>query len=233
MPHFGVNVRSKVTRLLGTQCHSGIHFIFHLTDMALASLASRLRPPTLMRIVRKCIAIRKVITDEDNDLDLLLNLGEPLGEQDLPQDHPYFFEAVTIESFRKEFGWRVLKVLKKENMQEAKDAFAIRKLAVVLPLQFSGVHVIPIPFIVATGAPHPIYLCSSAVRLLNGCRVLKVTDGLYPYQMIGKLLGPEGKEFNNPPVSVLPSQYEKFQPHNPRMNLIGIELIHYFKLLTL
>lgn len=169
------------------------------------------------------------MSDSDYDLDLLLDV------HDLPHDHPYFFEVVTIESFRKEFGWRVLNVYdrsKKESVDEAKDAFALRKFAMVLPLQLFGVQVIPIPFVLDTGAPHPIYLCSSAIRLLKGRHVLKICEGLYPYQMTGKLLGPGGAELNNPPVSLLPRQYEILEPHNPRINLIGIKLIHYFKLLT-
>ena len=59
-----------------------------------------------------------------------------------------------------------------------------RRRAIVLPLKIQG-GVIPVPFIINTGAPDSVYLGTKAVQLLKDLRVLHdVVGTAYPYYMV-------------------------------------------------
>ena len=71
-----------------------------------------------------------------------------------------------------------------------------RRYAVVLPL-FTRFQAIPIPFLMDTGAPEFVYLCSAAIHKLGVLGAIKEIAGPYPYKLLGSL-GPEDNGVDQP-----------------------------------
>ena len=88
---------------------------------------------------------------------------------------------------------------------------------------------IPIPFILNTGAPGFIYLCSAAVHHLERLDAIKETTGVYPYQLLGTF-GPGSKSVHHPYIDVMPRIYEERAPDDVRINLLGIKAMKHFGL---
>ena len=95
----------------------------------------------------------------------------------------------------------------------------------MLPL-FTTVQAIPIPFILDTGAPDFIYLCSAAVRHLERLQAIRETTGVYPYQLLNTF-GPEDQGVPQPFVDAMPILYV---PGDVHLNLLGIKAIEHFGL---
>ena len=102
-----------------------------------------------------------------------------------------------------------------------------RRLLIVLPLRVDvrGIdEVIPIPFIVDTGAPEVIYLGSGARRILREWQVLQDRTGLNWQELSYRLNGVfyNGKEILPDPVVVdVPPHHEYSLPGDVRINILG------------
>ena len=63
-----------------------------------------------------------------------------------------------------------------------------RQLAIVLPLQVSDNNIVPIPFILNTGATGSLYLGTEALRSLKKAQLIKdCINGRWPYHLLGTL----------------------------------------------
>ena len=117
---------------------------------------------------------------------------------------------------------------KEESQGEQPNLPMIRRYAIVLPL-FTASQAIPIPFILDTGAPGFVYLCSAAVHHLERLEAIKELTGVYPYQLLGSF-GPEDSKVDHPYVDVMPHECEEFTPDDVRLNLLGIKAMKHFGL---
>ena len=99
---------------------------------------------------------------------------------------------------------------------------SIRRLAIVLPLQIGSSNVIPIPFIVDTGAPEFMYLGSGAVNELKEVKVVKYITGIHAFRLLGKLCRGD-KSIDQPYASSLPVYFEEASIRGDhRLNLLGL-----------
>ena len=147
-----------------------------------------------------------------------------LRDVDLPRKDPDFFRVISKSVFANRFSSELIEI--QEVSGKYTEQESLRRYAIVLPLQTGKAEneVIPIPFILDTGAPDYMYFCRSAVKRLVGLSSIKqVTASRYSYQVIGRLLGPGGKFLDHPFACSLPHDYEIFEPHDPRLNLLGIK----------
>lgn len=148
-----------------------------------------------------------------------------LRDVDLPRKDPDFFRVVSKSTFAKRFSTDLIEI--QEVTGKYAEEESLRRYAIVLPLQVqagSGDDVIPIPFILDTGAPDFIYICRTAVNRLAALNSIKeVTTSRFSHQVIGRLLGPGERFLDHPFACSLPSQYEIIEPHDPRLNLLGIK----------
>ena len=167
---------------------------------------------------------RGFLSRTGSKLDLLLK------ENDLPSNRPEYFQFVSKEDYYRNFSVdEMIKIYEKgaRNTGDDDDYCRIKQYAMVMPL-VSGLQMIPIPFIIDTGAPYFIYLCTLAIHQLHVLNVIEEGHGLYPYQLIGNLLGPSDRKLENPQVDFLPLQYKNHTPNDLRLNLLGIKAIHAF-----
>ena len=147
-----------------------------------------------------------------------------LRDVDLPRKDPDFFRVVSKSAFAKRFSMELIEIQEVTGKYYAEEE-SLRRYAIVLPLQTgSRDDVIPIPFILDTGAPDFMYFCRTAVKKLAALNSIKeVTTGRFSHQVIGRLLGPRERFLDHPFACSLPTEYETFEPHDPRLNLLGIK----------
>ena len=110
------------------------------------------------------------------------------------------------------------------NINEVREDEA-RRVGIVLPL-LTGYRddVIPIPLVLDTSAPDYVYLCRSAVKKLSDLNSIEeVTTGRYSYRLIGRLLGTGERYMEHPLALSLPFDFEKYQPDDSRLNLLGLK----------
>lgn len=114
-----------------------------------------------------------------------------------------------------------------------------RRWLIVLPLHVD-VHgidgVIPIPFIVDTGAPEVIYLGSGARNIFKEMQVLNNAMALDRLEKIYRLRGIvryRGKSLKNPVAEEVPARFEKILKDDVRINLLGIKGINALEVLKL
>ena len=141
-----------------------------------------------------------------------------LWDIDLPKVDPDYLKVISKVRFFQKFG--KCSPFQKVFLPHDKT---LRKIAVVLPLHLSnGENVIPIPFIVDTGAPNCMYLGTGAVTRLRDENAIVEVSGLHAYVLKGKLC--RGEQFiENPPASLLPLHYEELSIRgDPRLNLLGL-----------
>lgn len=111
------------------------------------------------------------------------------------------------------------------------------RYAIVLPLYPEGCdHVIPIPFIIDTGAPGYVRLCVGAIDKLREAGAIREKYNSVSGSMSklkGSLVWGE-KSIAEPVVGCLPKQYELTQSleGDPRGNLLGILAIEHFQLMA-
>ena len=108
----------------------------------------------------------------------------------------------------------------------------MRQIATVLPLHASDTGVVPIPFIVDTGAPKVMYLGSGSVAKLKELKLIKdVTAGVHIYHLLGTLFNQEEMaSLDQPYVSALPIHFvEASIRGDPRINLLGLPGIRLLK----
>ena len=153
-----------------------------------------------------------------------------MREVDLPPRDPKFLTYIPKSQFPKLYSMDVIPINDVEEESRGKQPSVpnIRRYAIVLPL-FTDSQAIPIPFILDTGAPEFIYLCSAAVHHLDRLEAIKETTGLYPYQLLGTF-GPEDQGVHMPFVDAMPKLYEERAPDDVRLNLLGIKAMKHFGL---
>lgn len=143
-----------------------------------------------------------------------------LQDTDLPRPDPDHLQVVSKGHFIEKFG----KCPPLQKVYSPPVEKTLRRISVVLPLHLSnGKDVIPIPFIIDTGAPDCMYLGTGAVtRLRDENLIAELSGGLHPFFLKGKLS--RGELFiNNPSVSELPLQYEELSIRGDlRLNLLGL-----------
>ena len=148
---------------------------------------------------------------------------------DLPEAHPDYLQVVSKQHFIKRFGehpplQRVFSPVDR----------TLRRIAVVLPLHLrNGSDVIPIPFIIDTGAPCCMYLGTGAVTRLRDAKMISKLPSLHAFLLRGKLS--RGEQFiENPPASLLPLQMEELSIRgDPRLNILGLSGIESLKIISI
>ena len=147
-----------------------------------------------------------------------------LRDVDLPRKDPDFFRVISKSAFAKRFSMELIEIPEVTGKYFAEKE-SLRRYAIILPLQAGNKDdVIPIPFILDTGAPDFMYFCRTAVKRLDAVNSIKeVTTGRFAYQVIGRLLGPGERFLDHPFASSLPTDYEIYKPYDPRLNLLGIK----------
>ena len=115
------------------------------------------------------------------------------------------------------------------------EAEILRRLAIVLPLKIAGDKVIPIPYIVDTGAPGLIYLGTKPLDILNGMNLLThvMHDDEVKYLVNGVLTFGK-KEVTQVFASDVPPPRESIYIRGDiRCNLLGLEGIERLGLLEI
>ena len=154
----------------------------------------------------------RMIFSSANNKDMLL-----LRDVDLLRKDPLFFRTITKGSFFERFSVKLIKINEVGNDKA-------RRVGIVLPL-LTGYKddVIPIPLVLYTGAPDYVYLCRSAVKKLSDLNSIEEVSGQYSYKLIGRLLGTGERYMEHPLASSLPFDFEKYQPDDSRLNLLGLK----------
>ena len=174
-------------------------------------LSSRLgaREPTLLKLSR-----RRRLMDSAQGRDCLLQFL--LKEADLVKYDETYLKPVCEKEFTKKFG-------ETPPVDEVYHGTYLRRLAIVLPLQVSSNMVVPIPFIIDTGAPKYLYLGTGAFDSLK--KYIDYTIGICPYRLLGTLTRGE-KLFKNPLVDIIPSENEEASIRGDvRSNILGLNAI--------
>lgn len=100
-----------------------------------------------------------------------------MQDNDLPRVDPDYLQVITKVRFFEKF--RECPPLQRVFSPPGK---ILRRIAVVLPLHLSnGKDIIPIPFIIDTGAPNCMYLGTGAVTRLRDENVIVEVSGLHAF----------------------------------------------------
>ena len=179
------------------------------------ALVSRRLGKTVLRTLPYLLQTTKrgIISEIDPRIELLLR------DVDLPYKDPNFFRSIAKTAFFERFPIKLIEIpeigLPGNNVE-------IRRCAVILPLETGCKdYVIPIPFILDTGAPDYLYLCWTAVKELVPLNCIEQITA--SYQLIGRLLGTGQNFIDHPLVSSLPTYYKVNEPDDPRLNILGIK----------
>ena len=155
-----------------------------------------------------------------------------LQEIDLFPSNKHFLKKCTIEEFRKQFG-----MPPKVITNHCGNNNTPFRLNVVLPLHTPEDHgtVVPIPFIIDTGAPYDFHLGTGAIKALHKMRLMKEVEGLR--SEVGRLMGSlcyKDRETVRPIVNKMPIYFELAGgiQGDVRVNIIGLPAILRFKLCT-
>lgn len=151
-----------------------------------------------------------------------------LQDIDLPRVDPDYLQVISKVRFFEKFGECPL--LQRVFSPPGKT---LRRISVVLPLHLNnGQDVIPIPFIIDTGAPDCMYLGTGAVTRLRDENVIAEVSGLHAFLLRGNLR--RGELFiENPPASLLPLHYEELSIRgDPRLNLLGLSGIELLEVIN-
>ena len=158
---------------------------------------------------------------------------------DLPPADQSYLKIIEREEFVGKFGQSpILEVLLPNEASDSSTKKKIRWLAIVLPLHIArdgGIDdgIVPISFVVDTGASNFMYLGSGAVNALRELELIKdITDikGIYSFRLTGKLCR-GALCVDQPCASVVPICYE--EPSiigDPRLNLLGLPAMHHLKI---
>lgn len=140
-----------------------------------------------------------------------------LQENELPPEDKFHLTLMSLNDYRKEYRDPPKLLLKNH------------RLSIVLPL-YVGVRVIPIPFIVDTGAPGAFYLGTGARNKLEDLNVIKEytetvhksdyweLNGVFRYNQEESGKKESGKTF----AINLPKKHEGSLKNDVRANLLGI-----------
>lgn len=141
-----------------------------------------------------------------------------LQEMDLVNADEDYLKCICEKEFLKKFG--VFPSLSAVSFNRE-----IRRLSIILPLYITGNKVIPIPFIVDTGAPDFMYLGTGALRELKKAQVIKDVSGRMDFRLLGNLVRGE-RSVEQPYAGILPLQYEEINVRgDPRLNVLGLAAI--------
>ena len=141
-----------------------------------------------------------------------------LEEAYLVKDDETFLKFVSEKEFIKIFG-DTPSVME---LHSPRGAYP-RQLAIVLPLQVSDSNIVPIPFILNTGAAWRLYLGTKTLCSLKKAQLIKdCINGRWPYHLLGTLSRGE-KLIQGPVVDVLPIHSEEPSIKGDlRTNVLGI-----------
>ena len=150
-----------------------------------------------------------------------------LWDADVPPRHPDYLRRIPKAKYDAQFSKKVIKIYEpQEKSSKGITRPCLRRYVIILPLTAGPSQVIPIPLIVDTGAPEFVYLCTSAALALSDIGALtQTTQRGYDYQLHGTLQCPGDVELYNPMANALPYIYKKTDPHDIRLNLLGIKAI--------
>ena len=153
-----------------------------------------------------------------------------LHRQDLPEIDEDYLKLLHPERFREKFGIaKKIPIYDIYPRYDEMDNKIATRWAVVLPLRIKTNGVIPIPFIVDTGAPNTVYFGTKVLQLMRELHVLEeVLSTEYPYLVRGALYFGE-KEINPLYVCIIPPLHEskaRGTLGHPCCNLLGLEAIH-------
>uniref|UniRef100_A0A1X7V2R0 Peptidase A2 domain-containing protein n=1 Tax=Amphimedon queenslandica TaxID=400682 RepID=A0A1X7V2R0_AMPQE len=148
-----------------------------------------------------------------------------LQDEDLPPKHDGYLTLMSWSQFQKEFdetegGPKVTKVML---------GGKIRRVTTVLPMQISDGRVIPIPFIIDSGAPGLMYLGTGSLGRLKELNLINNKARTDVYQNTFHLMGTFYNEARSaflaqPNVSEFPSEHEGASVKGDiRLNLIGLQ----------
>ena len=199
---------------------SRVH-VLHLPLGRMVSI-SRLLSRTLFSTLRHrplsaaTLITRGIINGASMD-DILLH------QWDLPPTDPDYLMVIE-EKFIEKYGDGMLfKVPPPEPNAKRK----IRRLAVVLPLKLapSG-KVIPIPYIVDTGAPGIVYFGTKTVTILNSMNLIKNVHYYEFHYLVSGVITCGKKEITQVFASEVPPVYESTEIRDDvRCNLLGLQAI--------
>ena len=146
-----------------------------------------------------------------------------LQQGDLPYDHVSYFTIMDVPTFKNEFG-------EIGTFHGIPDGSNLRRIIITLPLQIEDNNVIPIPFIVDTGAPSMLVLGLAARDKLREMKVLKELHdsktAIVSYNLNGRLLAKGGCYIDDPTVDDLPSAWASNEIwKDERANLLGLKAL--------
>ena len=153
-----------------------------------------------------------------------------LQESDLYPTNKLFLSKCNIQEFGSQFG-RPSKV----KMMHHGTSDKVWRLNIVLPLHTlkDPDTVVPIPFIIDTGAPYDLYLGTGAIQALHEMNLMEVVEG--QRLEVGRLLGNlrhKNKELVKPLIHKIPIVHEVTGgiEGDVRINVIGLPAIIHFGL---
>ena len=117
------------------------------------------------RLLRIKYARGLIIPSDEKDL---------LWEADVPPRHPDYLRRIPKAKYDAQFSKEVIKIYEpQEKSSKGITRPSLQWYVIILPLTAGPSQVIPIPFILDTGAPEFVYLCTSAVLALTDVGALK------------------------------------------------------------
>ena len=150
--------------------------------------------------------LQPLITPPTSEPDVLLQL------EDLPREDVRYLKPVTKEKYA--IGFEVTDV-------RTTDVPARHRWAMVLPLDIRDNLVVPIPFIVDTGAPNFMYLGSGCRRVLADLGVIVDTPAGAPYCLKGVMHRGDVRIINPPVWGV--AHEGSLVVGDIRVNLLGLK----------
>ena len=147
-----------------------------------------------------------------------------LHQWDLPPTDPDYLTVIEEKKFIQKYGDGMLFKVPPPKPNAIRK---IRRLAVVLPLKLapSG-KVIPIPYIVDTGAPGIVYFGTKTVTILNSMNLIKNVHYYEFHYLVSGVITCGKKEITQVFASEVPPVYESTEIRDDvRCNLLGLQAI--------
>lgn len=185
---------------------------------------SRLFSRTLFSILRhRPLSAATLITRGiiDGALDDIL-----LHQWDLPPTDPDYLTAIEEKKFIEKYGDGILFKIRPPELNVKGVEGRVRRLAVVLPLKLAPSKVIPIPYIVDTGAPGMIYFGTKTLTILNDMNLIKNVHYNEFHYLVSGVITCGKKEITQVFASEVPPGHESPEiKDDVRCNLLGLQAI--------
>lgn len=141
-----------------------------------------------------------------------------LHQWDLPPDDPDYLTVLQEKRFLEKYGIGKFHKIYLPEMNRT------RRLAVVLPLKIADGKVIPIPYIVDTGAPGLIYLGSKPLDILSKMGLVKQVQYSEFQYLLSGVLTYGNNEITQVFASDIPGIHEAIDVRGDvRCNLLGLD----------